>query len=120
MAFEPEFFEFMNELVTIESYLYMNAKKEKVYDTPTTYRARVSGKIVSLRRPGNEDAGQIMDVWIYAGTTRITVQDRLTLPDQPLWVDRTPIIFAVGRYTDDQGQHNVKVQCGWMYHRQGQ
>lgn len=121
MAFEEDFLEFMIDTVTIEPYLYMDAKKAKVYGPAVSFAARISGKGVSLRRFDKEEFANIVDVWINAGDVVITVNDRLTLPvANGVWVDRTPAIFAIGRYTDQDGQHNVKVQCGWMYHRQGQ
>lgn len=118
--FEPEFLEVMKDTVTIAPFLYMDSKKVKVYGTPVEFRARISGKMVSLRRPGTEDVSTIVDVWLNAGGTKISLQDRLTLPTDARWLDQNPIIFAVGRYDDPDGEHNVKVQCGWMYHRQGQ
>lgn len=120
MAFETEFLEFMQETITIETFLYQNAEKVKVYGPARSYRARISGKGISLRRSEKEELASIVDVWLYAGNDAISVNDRLTLPDNGAWTDRTPVIFAVARYTDTDGQHNAKIQCGWMYHRQGQ
>lgn len=120
MAFESDFLEFMNEVVSIERFRYMDSKKVKTYYPAVEYRARISGKIVSLRRSDKEEQSSIVDIWLNAGGDVITINDRITLPDTGMWIDRTPVIFAIGRYTDDEGPHNVKLQCGWMYHRQGQ
>lgn len=132
MSFESEFYEFMKETVLIERFLYMNAEKEKVYDDPVRFQARVAGKSVSVRRSEKEEFQNIVDIWINPeagkGGTRFTTpmpsyvideNSRITL-ESGVWADRNPVIFGVGRYTDDEGQHNVKIQCGWMYHRQGQ
>jgi hypothetical protein len=51
---------------------------------------------------------------------RIALADMIVLPEDEAWIDRTPEIFALGRMTDEDGHHHTKIQCGWMYHRQGQ
>lgn len=128
MSFEREFLEFMPHVVTIFAKTGQDRHGNLTHaPTGVAYQCRVSGKVVSLRRSEKEDVGSILDVWIGArvdeqpiDTTPITVLDKIELPENPIWYDRYPVIFAVGYYTDPDGVHNVKVQCGWMYHRQGQ
>ena len=90
-----------------------------------------TGKIITLRRADKEDKTPIFDVYIGGiisgdavlplGQTLFTTNDQIYLPpEDPAWVDHTPMIFAVARATDEDGHHHVKLQCGFMYHRQGQ
>lgn len=120
MGFEPEFLTMMPDTVTIEPCTGRDTYNDKVFGPAVSYRARITGKILALRRDVTEDLSVIFDVYIYSNGNRVTPEDRLTLPATGEWVDRTPMIFAVAHYTDPDGRHHTKVQCGWMYHRQGQ
>jgi len=120
MAFESEFLSMMPHTVTVAPFVSRDKNGVPTYGTPRTFRARVTGKVLSLRRSDRADSTVVFDVYVQAGNTVITADDLLTLDGDPAWVDGTPILFAVSRSTDDDGHHHVKLQCGWMYHRQGQ
>lgn len=128
MSFEREFLEFMPHVVAVFAKTGTDRHGAAVHaSTGVAYRCRISGKVVSLRRSDKEDVGSILDVWLGArvdelplGTSPITIADKVELPNESIWFDRYPVVFAVGHYTDPQGLHNIKLQCGWMYHRQGQ
>lgn len=122
MAFEPEFLEMMPHEIVIERYLSQDFFGRKVYDVahPRTYRCRIVGKGLSLRRQQGDDDTVVYDIYVHSGADLIQLEDKITLPEEQAWIDRTPVIFTVGRVTDEQGQHHTKIQCGWMYHRQGQ
>lgn len=119
---EAEFLELMPHKVKITSFIREDFHGNDIYDEANvrTYRCRIVGKGIALRRALSEDETVIFDIYLDPGTDRITTRDRIELPAELLWLDQTPEIFAVGRFTDDEGQHHVKIQCGWMYHRQGQ
>jgi hypothetical protein len=124
---ENDFLDFMTDTVEITPFLHADAHGRKVYDETKvrTFRARIVGKELSLRRSRGEEDTSIMDIYIsgvpIGGHEYVAVSqnDRLVLPDVPETDDRTPEIYAVGRYPDDQGFHHYKIQCGFMYHRQG-
>lgn len=129
--FEPDFLDMMPFLVTISPAIGIDTNGEISYGTPREYRARISGKYISLRRPTSADGTPVFDIWIGArwideepasldDGDAFTVDALVELPDDPAWIDGTPVIFAIGRITDNDGHHHIKVQCGWMYHRQGQ
>lgn len=131
MALEREFLTMMKDIVTITPVLEYDMFNDPVYGDPRSYRARISGKYLSLRSPSLADETPIFDIFIgfrvqdeeildLGPDDIFTVDDKLELPDDPIWIDGAPMIFAVGTYTDEYGRHNVKVQCGWRYHRQGQ
>ena len=131
MSFEREFLSLMPHTVTIELCTGRDRNNDLTYAAPIQYRARVSGKILSLRRHNATDETPIFDIYIggkivggqhvaLTDSDKMTIEDRVTLPNAAAWVDVTPVIFAIARVTDDDGQHHAKVQCGWMYHRQGQ
>lgn len=84
------------------------------------YRARIVGKGLSVRRRSDEEDTVIYDVYIDAGNDVIRMEDKIELPPDQAWIDTTPEIFTVGRFSDEFGMHHTKIQCGWMYHRQGQ
>lgn len=96
-----------------------------------SFRCRITGKALSIRHRMTEEDTVIFDIYVYpfpilaAGgfdydtpTEVFRTTDRITLPDDQAFIDTTPLIFAVGRETDELGHHHVKLQCGWMYHRQ--
>lgn len=122
MAFEKEFLEFMPQTVRIAPYIGRDEYTKPQYGAFVTFRARVSGKLISLRRSGEDQLTTIFDIWIDNSEARaaISVEDKIEIPDDPRLGQRYPVIFAVGSYTDEDDQHHVKIQCGWMYHRQGQ
>lgn len=121
MSFELEFLEMMPHWIEVRHSLGFDYEGTPVYDPEIHYyQCRIVGKGLSLRRAQGEDDTVIYDIYVNGGGDRFTNQDQITLPVDQAWVDRTPLIFAIGRYTDDTGHHHVKVQCGWMYHRQGQ
>lgn len=128
--FEREFLSMMPHTVTVTPFVALDRNNTPSYGDAVTFRARIVGKIISLRRADKEDSTPVFDVYlggIVTGTTitpvgnvKITTNDLLTLPADVAWVDQTPIIFAVARATDEGGHHHIKLQCGFMYHRQGQ
>lgn len=129
--FESDFLDMMPHVVTITPATGIDRNGEIAYGTPRDYQSRISGKYLSLRRPNSEGATPVFDIWIGARLRdgeplpldtgdAFTVDALLQLPDDPAWIDGTPVIFAIGRISDDEGHHHIKVQCGWMYHRQGQ
>jgi len=130
MAFEAEFLSMMPHTVTVEPFTSVDRNNEASFGAPVSFRARIVGKVISLRRSEKEDSTPIFDVFlggivqgavvIPVGNILLTTNDRLTLPPNQGWVDETPIIFAVARATDEEGHHHIKLQCGFMYHRQGQ
>jgi hypothetical protein len=126
MAFDRSFLKLMDAVVTVAPFISYDRGNQPTYGPAVEFHARVSGKLVSLRRSEKQDWASIMDVWLGPRVdggdepVKITLQDQLILPDEPVWVDRYPVIFAIGRYTDDTAHHHAKLQCGSMYHRQGQ
>jgi len=122
MAMEREFLEFMPYTVVVHRFLSMDFTGNKVYDTahPKSYRARIVGKGLSLRRHQGEEDTVVFDIYMDTGNDVIHMEDQIILPDDEVWIDQTPEIFSVGRFPDDVGHHHTKIQCGWMYHRQGQ
>ena len=118
---EKEFLELMPHTVKIFSYVGVNFHGEPQHEEePVEYRARIVGKGIALRKRTDEDDTVIFDIYIDAEDNVIRVEDKIELPEDAAWMDQTPLIFAVGRYTDDEGVHHTKIQCGYMYHRQGQ
>lgn len=120
MSFEAEFLEMMPHEITLEPWLEQDFHGADSYGPPRTYRCRIVGKGIALRRRDQEDTTVIFDIYAHTGGDVVKIEDRITLPDDQAFLDRTPEIFAVGRFTDEQGHHHTKIQCGWMYHRQGQ
>lgn len=117
---EREFLELMPHRVKISPYEGTDFHGEIQYGDPVEYRARIVGKGIALRRQQDEDDTVIFDVYLDAGDAVIRVEDKIELPADAAWMDQTPLIFSVGRYSDESGVHHTKVQCGYMYHRQGQ
>lgn len=124
MAFELDFLEMMPHSITIERATAFNAQgKATAWEDPVDYRCRISGKGISVRHQQNDEMTIIYDAWVQAGEAVISIQDRVTIPDDErfyIFRSRTPILFTVGRLTDEDGHHHVKLQFGWQYHRQGQ
>lgn len=121
MAFEDEFLTMMPHEIEVWHHLGTDFEGEEVYaDTVVPYRCRIVGKGIALRRRFSEDQTVIYDIYVDAGSNVFSMSDKIILPEDEAWIDRTPVIFAVGRNTDEDGHHHVKIQCGWMYHRQGQ
>lgn len=119
--FEDEFLTMMPHEIEVNHHLGQDFEGNDVYaDAPVLYQCRIVGKGIALRRRFGDDMTVIYDIYVHAGNNVFTTEDQVILPEDEAWVDRTPIIFAVGRYTDEDGHHHVKLQCGWMYHRQGQ
>ena len=117
---EREFLEMMPHRVKISPYLGDDFNGDPQFGQPTEYQCRIVGKGIALRRRSDEDDTVIYDIYLDAGDDVIKTEDKIELPPDAAWIDQTPLIFAVGRYTDDEGIHHTKVQCGYMYHRQGQ
>lgn len=121
--FEPEFLSMMPHTVTVSRQSGIDVYGNRVFGTvtpPTTYRCRIVGKILSLRRGDREELTTVYDVYTDMGDDVMTTDDQITLNGDPAWIDQTPEIFAVSRVTDEDGHHHTKIQCGWQYHRQGQ
>jgi hypothetical protein len=122
VSFESDFLELMPHEITLYHWLSTNFHGVDVYDTdnPITLQCRISGKGIALRRREEEDDAIIVDIYADTKGMRIALADMIVLPEDEAWIDRTPEIFALGRMTDEDGHHHTKIQCGWMYHRQGQ
>lgn len=131
MSFEAEFLSMMPYEVLVAPFVGLDRNNEPSYGEDVRFKARIVGKVISLRRSEREDATPVFDVYlggiirpdgriVPVGNILLTTNDRVTLPPNEGWVDETPIIFAVARATDEDGHHHVKLQCGFMYHRQGQ
>ncbi len=137
MSFEPEFLELMPHVIQVYSFVSVDAEGEATYDPdPATqpgkrYQCRIVGKGLALRTKFSEQDTVIYD--IYVGPRLIDnepdfstmgdvfrIEDKIVLPADQVYTDQTPLIFAVGRFPDDEGHHHTKIQCGFMYHRQGQ
>lgn len=121
----------MPHTVEVAPFVGTDRFNQHSYGPRVAYRARVVGKIITLRRADKEDRSPIFDVYVGGiisgeevlplNSTLFTTDDQIYLPStDPAWVDHTPLIFAVARATDEDGHHHVKLQCGFMYHRQGQ
>jgi len=132
-VFDKEFLTMMPDTVIMIPVLAYDRNNEvSEWGTPTQYRCRITGKHISLRRPLSQDESPIFDIYLggkyidgelYLLTDLDTpsVDSKIHLPGgDARWIDGTPEIFAVALVTDEFGRHHVKVQCGWMYHRQGQ
>jgi hypothetical protein len=122
VVMEREFLELMPDTITIVRWVSQNFYGGPSYDDahPRTYRCRIVGKGLSLRTHLAEDETVVYDVYVDAKDDIIQIKDKIILPPDPAWQDQTPVIFSVGRYPDEHGQHHTKIQCGWQYHRQGQ
>lgn len=119
--FEHEFRSMMPHTIQVQRATGVDQYGKPVHSTTVqSYRGRISGKVLSLRRFMREDNTVVFDIWIDAGDNVFTLSDKVTLPDDDAWQDRTPVIFTIARITDDDGHHHTKLQCGWQYHRQGQ
>lgn len=123
MSFEAEFLELMPDEVEVMHHLGQDFEGNDLYTIPPKkYRCRIVGKGIALRKRFSEESTVIFDIYIPAppGGQKFTIEDQVILPDDEAWIDRTPQLFAVGRFPDQDGHHHIKLQCGWMYHRQGQ
>ncbi|SRR6266540_185431 len=129
--FEMEFLDMMPHQISVQSQKFVSGGDLVPFGDARRYQCRISGKILSLRRPNSEQDTVIFDIWVGArllddGTARpvdvdeFTVNDKVTLPAGQSFIDESPILFTAGRITDEDGPHHIKLQCGWMYHRQGQ
>lgn len=122
MSFEHEFEDLFPNRVSIEPWAGQDTYGAPVYGAARTFPCRVSGKALALRRPTEEGKTPIFDIWLNAGDVMISDLDRVTIVGTDTrWSGQgTLVLFAVGVYTDPDGVHHTKLQCGWMYHRQGQ
>ena len=135
MSFEPQFLDMMPHIIAHQRFVSRDFNNIPTYDVAgeQRYRCRITGKVLALRRHEREEDTVIFDVYVCPYPLDendkiqwdepeivVGVEDKIILPDDQAWIDRTPLLFAVGRLTDEDGHHHVKLQCGWMYHRQGQ
>lgn len=122
MTLELEFLEMMDAVLQIEPCQGFNSHGEPIPGTPYEVPCRVSGKAIALRKGTTADKTPIFDVWAVTGGHYISLDDRITvIGADPRWTRQGRLVlFAVGQYTDDDGIHHTKLQCGWQYHRQGQ
>lgn len=119
MAFEDEFLDMMPHTVWVAPYTGHDADNIATYGADVPYRCRIAGNIAALRTAQSELSTVIFTIWMAAAGATITIRDRLTLPDDPTYINRYPTIFTVDRLSDEDGSHHVRIQCGWAYHRQG-
>jgi len=125
MSFEEDFLELMPDVVGIQAYMGEDHHGDPLpYGPMTAFRCRIVGKGLSLRRTASEDDTVIYDIYLDVREDpfrTFTTDDKVILPPNQGFPDETPVIFSVGRYPDEDSRpHHVKLQCGWMYHRQGQ
>lgn len=124
MAFESEFLELMPHTIGVEHWdgaSYDQQGRPSGFGATVNYRCRISGKAVAVRRSTDEQEAVIYDIWVYNhASSRFYQEDRVTFPVSFMFSQDRPSIFTIGSYTDQDSQHHVKLQCGWMYHRQGQ
>jgi len=119
--FESEFLTMMPHSVTIfprSGYTDSGLPSHSVTGKP--YPCRIVGKNLSLRRSTVQDMTVVFDIFLDSGDDVIGLEDKVELPLDGAWLNRYPLLFAVYRATDEDGHHHTKLQCGWMYHRQGQ
>ncbi len=136
MAFEPDFLELMPHVIQVYGWLSENFHGDDDYETePREYRCRIVGKGLALRTKLSDQETVIYDIYVGPRIEEglpvldsqddvFKLEDKIVLPEDQAWIDRTPEIFAIARLTDEGGapgaHHHTKIQCGWMYHRQGQ
>lgn len=121
MSFELDLLELMPDTVTIYPCTGIDFYGQPTFGEGESFRARIVGKGLALRRREGEEMAVVYDVYIHSlGSERFSMDDKLELPDSTIYQDRYPEIFAIGQFPDDQGHHHTKFQCGWTYHRQGQ
>jgi hypothetical protein len=124
MSFEPEFLEMMVNTVTVEHWDGVSQDQSgepSNFSAPVSYRCRIAGKAVALRRPDNTQEAIIFDCWLYNhDAAQFRQADRITIPPSFQFMPGRPSIFTVGSFGDTDTQHHVKLQFGWQYHRQGQ
>lgn len=122
--FEDDFLELMPDTLQVEHWDGVSRDAEgqpSNFSAVEPYRCRIAGKAVTLRRPMEEQDGIIYDIWLYNhDQARFRQEDRITLPVSFQFLQEPVVIFTVGSFGDQDGQHHVKIQCGWQYHRQGQ
>lgn len=122
MSFNAQFRSLMADTIQLAAPTGRNAQGTPTYAgaTDKSYRCRISGPTQSLRRSGSELNSPLYTIWVDSGDEVITPEYRLTMPSSSVWGTSTPLIFAVHRVTDEDGQHHTKITLGFMYHRQGQ
>ncbi len=120
MSFEPEFLEMMPHTIQVRSKTGKDHNDQPTFGATRSYPARVTGKLMSLRRDATQDVTYVYDIYVHCGNDVLTTEDEFTLPSDPVWGITHPQVFAVARISDEDGNHHAKVQCGWQYHRQGQ
>jgi hypothetical protein len=121
MAFEDEFLELMPHTIQVQAWTGQTSDGTQSYSpTIKSYRARIVGKTLSLRRPLVEGDTILYDAYVATGPEAIGLRDKITLPNDARYINRYPILFSVGIYDDGDGAHHSKLQFGWQYHRQGQ
>lgn len=120
--FESEFLDLMPHTVTIYPRTGYDDSGVPSYtgSVGKAYQCRIVGKNLSLRRPLTQEQTVVFDIYVNSGSDVFGLEDRVELPNDGAWLDRYPKLFAVARLTDEDGHHHTKLQCGWMYHRQGQ
>jgi hypothetical protein len=119
--FESEFLTLMPHSVTIFPRSgYTDSGTPSYSTTGKAYQCRIVGKNLSLRRSTVQDMTVVFDIFLNSGADVIGLEDKVELPADGTWLNRYPMLFAVSRVTDEDGHHHTKLQCGWMYHRQGQ
>ncbi len=122
MPFESEFLSMMPHTISVRTPTGKDVYNKATFTgaTTRTYRCRITGKILSIRRSGREEQTVVFDIYANTGNDVLTLEDEITLPADNVWQDQMPEIFAVARVSDERGHHHTKIQCGFQYHRQGQ
>jgi hypothetical protein len=122
MAFESEFLDLMPDTLEVQAWASESSDGVQTYSaTVVSYRCRIVGKSLSLRRPLVEGDTMLYDAYVATGLGHIGLRDKITLPNDARFPDRFPLLFAVAIYTDETPGvvHHTKLQFGWTYHRQG-
>lgn len=76
------------------------------YTSGSDYRARIVTKDTIVRGHDGAELVSRLQCWI-AGTPSISPEDQIVLPD-----GTSPPIFNVEKFTDETGDHHVKVYFG--------
>lgn len=112
MSLEPDLVGLLSQEVTIEPFSGEDAWGNKTYITTAPSAFTVPARVVHRRRKALNQQGieVLSEVTIYADTTRrISVDDRLTLPD--IYVPRQPRIISAKLVTDEDGPHHTVINA---------
>ena len=124
MTLDPQLLALMPHTITLTAPTGKTAQGLPTYTggVAVSYRARIVGMLMGLRKRDQIDGQQLFDIYTDLGNAPVTSQYKLTLPSDTAWDSGSgaePLIFTITRETDENGHHHTKLSCGFMYHRQG-